>query len=177
MKSRTILLMLTVTVFFSALGIVSVSADSKEAKLVREAKTTMAQARQTALAKSGGTVEFSRLERGKGGKLFFEFEIHNQQKHEVEIHIDAISGEIFSFEEESGKVSASKNAMLTGTKISMDEAEKTALGRISGAVVFAAVEKERGKILYEFEIINTSGNEVTVHVDSTSGQIESVDED
>ncbi len=67
--------------------------------------------------------------------------------------------------------------MLTSAKVSFDEAEAAALARVSGAVVFAALEKERGKVLYEFEIIVSDGKESTVHVDTASGQIEKVEQD
>lgn len=151
--------------------------DGKEARLVSEAKITMAEARATALARAPGTVEFARLERGKGGKVLFEFEIHNLQKRETEVHVDAVTGEVFSVAEESGQVSAKKNAMLTGTKISIDDAEKAALGRVAGAVVFSNVERARGKVLYEFEIITPEGKEAEVHVDADSGQVEGVEQD
>lgn len=137
----------------------------------------MAEARKTALGRVPGNVEFSKLERGKGGRLLFEFEIHTTEKHEAEVHVDAVTGEVFKVTEESGKVSPRKNAMLTNAKVSFDEAETAALGRVSGAVVFAALEKERGKVLYEFEIITSDGKESTVHVDSASGQIEKVEQD
>lgn len=163
--------------FTAALLAPAVSAQIKEARLVSEAKITMAEARQKALARAPGTVEFARLERGKGGKLLFEFEIHTAQKHEAEIHVDALTGEVFSFSEESGQVSAKKNAMLTGTKISIDDAEKAALSRVNGAVVFSNVERARGKIFYEFEIITPDGKEAEVHVNADSGQVEGVEQD
>jgi uncharacterized membrane protein YkoI len=177
MKTKLLPFAITVLVTLVIIPVVFARKDSKEAALVREAKITMTQARKTALARVPGNVEFSKLERGKGGKLLFEFEIHTTEKHESEVHIDAITGEVFKVTEESGKVSSNKNAMLTNAKISFDEAESTALGRVNGAVVFAAIEKERGKVLYEFEIITADGKESTVHVDSATGQVEGVKQD
>ncbi len=155
----------------------SAQKDGKEALLVREAKITMAETRAKALARAPGTVEFARLERGKSGKVLFEFEIHNLQKRETEVHVDAVTGEVFSVAEESGQVSAKKNAMLTGTKVSIDDAEKAALLRVNGAVVFTNVERARGKVLYEFEIITSDGKEAEVHVDADTGQVENVEQD
>jgi uncharacterized membrane protein YkoI len=102
---------------------------------------------------------------------------YTTEKHESEVHVDAVTGEVFKVTEGSGKVSTGKNAMLTSAKVSFDEAEAAALARVSGAVVFAALEKERGKVLYEFEIIVSDGKESTVHVDTASGQIEKVEQD
>ncbi len=109
--------------------------------------------------------------------MLFEFEIHNLQKRETEVHVDAVTGEIFSVSEESGQVSAKKNAMLTGTKISIDDAEKAVLGRVGGAVVFSNVERARGKVFYEFEIITSDGKEAEVHVNAGSGQVEGIEQD
>jgi uncharacterized membrane protein YkoI len=177
MKTKLFVVFSVVCLVSSPISFVLAQKGSKEAALVREAKITMAQARKTALERTGGNVEFARLERGKGGKLFFEFEIHNSNKRESEVHVDAVTGDIFSVKEESGNVSSSKNAMLTNTKTSLDEAEQTALNRVKGAVVFSTVEKARGKVLYEFEIITENGQETEVHVDAETGQIESVEED
>ena len=55
--------------------VVSATKDSKEAKLVRQARITMAEARKTALARIPGNVESGKIEREKG-KVWFEFEIH-----------------------------------------------------------------------------------------------------
>ena len=174
MKNKTVLLVLTVAIFCLAFGISSVSArkESKEAKMVREAKITMAEARAKALSRVAGTVEMAKLEREKG-KLLFEFEIHNAKNAEVEIHVDAVTGEIFDAKEEGGG-SAKEKAMFDQIKVSMDVAEQTALSKVAGAVVEAKIERERGKILYEFEIITADGNETNVHVDAINGEVESV---
>ncbi|NOT46444.1 MAG: hypothetical protein HOP17_01655 [Acidobacteria bacterium] len=171
MKTKLFIIALAAT--FSSMMITVVSADKngKEAKMVREAKITMAQARKVALGRVNGTVERAKLEREKG-KLLFEFEIHNSTNAEAEIHVDAITGEIFAVKEEGGG-SAKEKGMFDQIKVSMDEAEQTALNKVSGATVEAKIERERGKILYEFEIITTDGAEVNVHVDAISGEVES----
>ncbi len=170
MKSKFTFLMLIFGLIFG--GAAVLAKESKEAKLVREAKITMAQARQTALARVAGTIEMARLEREKG-KVLFEFEIHRADNNaETVIHVDAVTGEIFSTKEEGGG-SAKEKAMFDQIKVSMDSAEQTALTRVSGAVVKAEIERERGKLLYEFEIITSDGKEEMIHVDAVSGEIES----
>src|SRR5215213_4567050 len=72
-------LLIVVAVFFAAtLFVPDALAQGKEARLVRDARITMAQARKTALARIPGNVEFGKLEREKG-KLWFEFEIHKAE--------------------------------------------------------------------------------------------------
>ncbi len=174
MKNKFTFLALVFGLVFCGISVSAVSKESKEAKLVREAKITMAQARQTALARVAGTVEMAQLEREKG-KVLFEFEIHKADNNaEVEIHVDAVTGEIFETKEEKGGGSAKEKAMFDQIKVSMDSAEQTALNKVSGAVVKVEIERERGKLLYEFEIITSDGKEEMVHVDAVSGEIESV---
>ncbi len=167
--------LLLVTMAFSAASIVPIVAakkDSKEAALVREARITMAQARATALAKIPGNIEMAKLEREKG-KVLFEFEIHRADNNaEVEIHIDAVTGDVFETKEKGGG-SAKEKAIFAQAKVSMDNAEAAALKSVSGAVVEAKLERERGKVLYEFEIITSDGKETNVHVDAGNGQVES----
>ena len=171
MKTKLFTIALTAMFVSVTMTVVSARKDSKEAKMVREAKITMAQARKVALGRVNGTVEMAKLEREKG-RLLFEFEIHNSTNAEVEIHVDAITGEIFAVKEEDAG-SAKEKAMFDQIKVSMDEAEQTALNKVPGATVEAKIERERGKILYEFEIITADGAEGHVHVDAISGEVES----
>lgn len=150
--------------------------ESKEAALVRQAKITMAEARQKALTRVPGNIESGKLEREKG-KLWFEFEIHKADTNaEVEIHIDAVTGEVGEIEE-LGDGSAKESEMFRQVKVSFDDAERTALNRVAGSVVMLELERERGKILYEFEIITSEGKEVMIHVDAVSGEVEQVKQD
>ena len=149
----------------------SVRGQGKEARMASETKITMAQARQAALARVPGNIEEGRLEREKG-KLWYEFEIHKAGSGaETVIHVDAVTGDVGEIEEEGGG-SAEENEMFGQAKVSWDDAEKTALSRIAGTVVMAKIERERGKLLYEFEIIS-GGKEEMVHVDAVTGEVES----
>lgn len=169
-------LLLAAVIFSTAAILVPVASakkESKEAKLVRDAKITMAEARRTALARIPGNIEMAKLEREKG-KLWFEFEIHKTGNGaEAEIHINAVTGEVGEIKEQGGSGSAKENALFTEAKVSVDEAEAAALKRVSGAVVMMELERERGKVLYEFEIITSDGKEEMVHVDAATGAVES----
>jgi uncharacterized membrane protein YkoI len=158
---------------FATLFVSSASAQSKEAQMLREVKITMAQARQTALTRIPGNIEMGKLEREKG-KLWFEFEIHKAGTGaEAEIHIDAVTGEVGEIKEEGGSGSTKENEMFNAAKVSWDAAETTALGRVTGSVVMLRLERERGKVLYEFEIVTADGKEEMIHVDAATGEIES----
>ena len=157
----------------AALFVPFASAQSKEAQILREVKITMAQARQTALARIPGNIESGKLEREKG-KLWFEFEIHKTGSGaEAEIHIDAVTGEVGEIKEESGSGSSKETEMFNAAKVSWDAAETTALNRTPGSVVMLRLERERGKVLYEFEIITADGKEQMIHIDAATGEIES----
>ncbi len=175
---KTKLFVLALAIFAVALFVPFVSAkkESKEAAMVREAKITMTAARKTALVRVAGKVERARLKRERG-KLLFEFEIHDAQNAENEIHIDAVSGEIFEVKKEKGGGSTKESAIFSQAKVSMDDAEQTALTKVPGAVVMAQLERERSKVLYEFEIITSDGKEAMVHVDASNGQVEQVKQD
>lgn len=172
---KTKLFAVSLTAFLSAVlfAVYAVVKDSKKAAMVREAKITMAQARQIALAKVPGNVEEAKLEREKN-KLLFEFEIHDAQMAENEISVDAVSGDVLEVKKEKGNGSAKESQLFNQAKISMDDAESAALAKFSGAVFAARLESERGKTLYEFEIITSDGKQATIHVDAVNGQIEQI---
>ena len=164
-----------VAVAFSVAGLIvpSVEAQSKKAQMLRDAKITMSQARQTASARTPGNIEMAKLEREKG-KLWFEFEIHKAGSGaEAEIHVDAVTGEVGEVKESNGNGSAKENELFNAAKISWDAAESSALGRVAGSVVMGRRERERGKVLYEFEIVTSDGREEMVHIDAATGEVES----
>lgn len=83
----------------------NVSAQEKvkkpSAKLARQAKITMAQARTTAQnAVAGGRIEEAELEK-ENGKLVYSFDIRNEKGTITEVQVDASDGAIVSREEES----------------------------------------------------------------------------
>ena len=172
MKTKLLLIVIAFSTAAFFVPVISAKKESKEAALLREAKITMAEARKTALARVPGNIEMAKLEREKG-KVLFEFEIHRADTNaEVEIHVDAITGDVFETKEKS-KGSAKEKEIFSLAKVSMDDAEAAALRSVAGGVVEAKLERERGKVLYEFEIITSDGKETNVHVDASSGAVES----
>ncbi len=82
-----------------AVGAVNAAAQEKEgkqnAKLARQAKITMAQAREIALKEAPGRVEDGELEKEKG-KPVYSFDIRNEKGTINEVWVDAKTGAILS---------------------------------------------------------------------------------
>ena len=75
------------------------------AKLAKQAKITLAQARKTAQAKASGKIEGEELEK-EHGKLIYSFDIRNEKGTITEVQVDAKTGEIASVEEEDKQAEA-----------------------------------------------------------------------
>jgi len=71
-----------------------------------------------------------------------------------------------------------KNATLASqAKITMDQARQIALKQASGPVVSSELEKEKGKLIYSFDI-KTSEKEITeVNVDAITGKVVGVEKE
>ncbi len=87
-----------------AFASINVSAQEKEEKrnknLAKQAKITMAKAREIALAKASGKIEGAELEK-EHGKLVYSFDIRNEKGTITEVQVDAKNGSIVSVEEEN----------------------------------------------------------------------------
>ena len=85
-------------------GSFNVAAQEKEekqnAKLAKQAKITMTQAREIALNAAPGKVESEELEKEKG-KLVYSFDIRNQKGTISEVWVDAKTGAVVSNTEET----------------------------------------------------------------------------
>lgn len=79
--------------------------DKNQAKLAKQAKITMEQARKIALERAPGTIEEEELEK-EHGKLVYSFDIRNAQGTITEVQVDAKDGTIASVEEEDAKKEA-----------------------------------------------------------------------
>lgn len=62
-------------------------------------------------------------------------------------------------------------------KISADEARRIALERIGGEVVESELERENGRVVYEFEIKTAEGRYYEVVVDAGTGEIVGVEDE
>jgi uncharacterized membrane protein YkoI len=76
-----------------------------QAKLAKQAKITLAQARKIAVKRAPGTIEEGELER-EHGKLVYSFDIRNGRGTITEVQVDARNGRVVSVEEENAKQEA-----------------------------------------------------------------------
>lgn len=79
------------------------------AKLAKQAKITLAAAREIALREDTGTVESSELEKEKG-KLVYSFDIRNAKGTITEIWVDAKTGKVVHKSEEDAAAEAKEKA-------------------------------------------------------------------
>ncbi|GAC1396215.1 MAG: hypothetical protein NVSMB56_10810 [Pyrinomonadaceae bacterium] len=77
------------------------------ARLAREAKITMEQARETALKRAPGTVESGELER-EHKQLVYSFDIRNAKGTITEVQVSAITGKVVRVEYENKKKEAAE---------------------------------------------------------------------
>lgn len=81
----------------------------QSAKLAKQAKITLARARETALSQAGGAVEGEELEK-EHGKLVYSFDIRNAKGTITEIWVDAKTGKIAHKSEENAEAEAKEKA-------------------------------------------------------------------
>jgi uncharacterized membrane protein YkoI len=83
------------------------AASAEQAKLQKEAKISMDQAKEIALKHvKNGKIESSELER-ENGKLIYSFDIREAARKDVtEVNVDAMNGKIVAIEHESPKKEA-----------------------------------------------------------------------
>ena len=79
------------------------------AKLAKQAKISLEQAREKASAAAAGAIEEEELEK-EHGKLVYSFDIRNAKGTISEVQIDAVTGAVVSVEEESKADEAKEKA-------------------------------------------------------------------
>lgn len=83
--------------------------DNNQAKLAKQAKITIEQAREIALKRAPGTIEEEELEK-EHGKLVYSFDIRNSQGTITEVQVNAKDGSIASVEEEDAEKEAEEKS-------------------------------------------------------------------
>ncbi|HEY0406587.1 MAG TPA: PepSY domain-containing protein [Pyrinomonadaceae bacterium] len=78
---------------------------AEQARLSKQTRITMEQARAIALKRAPGNIEGSELER-EHGKLVYSFDIRNDKGTITEVQVNAKTGRIVSVEEENAKQEA-----------------------------------------------------------------------
>lgn len=70
-----------------------------------------------------------------------------------------------------------QNKLAKQAKISKEEAQRIALERVAGEVVESEIDKEKGKIVWEFEIKTSENKVFEVAVDAKTGEIVAVEDE
>ena len=205
MQSRY-LKMMTTFVFSILMCATFVSAQDKDddksnAKLAKQARITMEQARAAALKRVPGTIEDGELEK-ESGKLVYSFDIRTSDQMITEVWVDAKSGEVINVEkEDAAKEAAEKNEdrmkrnkkdddeesdasqkanqakYAKQARITMDAAKAIALKAKIGTITDEELEKKKGRILYSFDVRTADGKSFDVEVDAKTGKVLKVEED
>ena len=83
--------------------------EKQDANLAKQAKITMAQAREIAQKRASGKIEGEELEK-EHGKLLYSFDIRNAQGTITEVQVDAKTGKLLSAKVESKKDEAKEKS-------------------------------------------------------------------
>ncbi|HEY5627597.1 MAG TPA: PepSY domain-containing protein [Nitrospira sp.] len=62
-------------------------------------------------------------------------------------------------------------ALAKDAKVTIDQAIKTALEKVSGTAVEADLEKKHDKTVWEVEILGADGKVTEVHIDASTGTV------
>jgi len=82
-------------------------------------------------------------------------------------------------EKHEGKHKESQAQLMAQAKVSKDQAQQTALGKVPGGTVKEGeLEKEHGKLQWSFDVATPDSKDITeVNVDAISGDVISVDKE
>ena len=61
--------------------------------------------------------------------------------------------------------------LVKDAKVTIDQAIKTALDKVSGTAVEAELEKKHGKTVWEVEVLGADGKVTEVHIDAADGTV------
>jgi uncharacterized membrane protein YkoI len=61
--------------------------------------------------------------------------------------------------------------LVKDSKITIDQAIKTAQEKVPGTVVEAELEKKHGKTVWEIEVVGADGKVTEVHIDAAAGTV------
>jgi uncharacterized membrane protein YkoI len=132
-------------------------------------------AKEIALGETkGGIAAKSKIEEDNGMKKYVITIIKPNAEFTVEIN--ATTGKVLNFEQE---IKDKDEAALQGASptISLENAKKTALGKIKGKITEAELDHEDKQLAYEVEILTADHHEVEVTVNAANGKVLSIEGD
>ena len=93
--------------------------------------------------------------------------------------IGALTGCVCTKGEKHHNKEAKQAKLMAQAKVSKDDAEKTALAKVSnGTIKEGELEKEKGKLIWSFDITTPDTKDITeVNVDAITGDVVSVEKE
>ncbi len=107
MKLKNTLAALVAFLLFGSFTLLSAQYKKPSSKVSKQAKITMAQAREAASERVAGKVEEAELEK-EAGKLIYSFDIRNAKGTISEVWVDAKTGKVIKVEEENARSEAAE---------------------------------------------------------------------
>jgi uncharacterized membrane protein YkoI len=195
MKLKNILAAFAAFLLFGSINLLNAQEARPNSKLTRQVKVSMEQATEAASKRVAGKIEKAELEK-ESGKLIYSFDIRNETGTISEVWVDAQTGEVINVKEENAaqktgekrqdkmkgsrqddddESEATKRANLAKyakeAKITMEQAKEIALKRVPGTITDQDLEKERGKLMYSFDIRDANGKVFDVEIDAKTGKV------
>jgi uncharacterized membrane protein YkoI len=85
----------------------------------------------------------------------------------------AVGGSAYGDEKEKN----GKAEMAATAKVTIDQAVKTASGKVPGTVIEAELERKHHKLVWEVEMVTAENKVMEVHIDADSGAVIDVEEE
>lgn len=98
-------------------------------------------------------------------------ESEENEANENEVGEETDENESVEGEENEADEQAEQAKLAQEAKVSRQQAEAIALGKISGTIVEGDLEKENGKLIYGFDIRNSENQMFDVEVDANTGEV------
>ena len=165
MKTRSQSLAAFLTAAFLAVsGQAFADDDRARIEAATQAKIQAVQAIDIAQKQFGGKATDLELKRSHGAPAY-EVELRDGAK-EHSVYIDAISGKVLGSKTENERKSAVSPA------ISLERAIEIAQGKVSGQVLDAELDDDRGRIRYEVKILSAADRvQHKVIIDANNGNV------
>lgn len=136
---------------------------------------TYGEAIKIALTKADGQVDSVELEK-EAGKSYFEVEIESKDK-EVEVIIDAQTGEVLSVKEDADDDDFKKEAFAAQKNyMPVQKAIEIAEKEVNGKVIEINLDDDDNRMIYEIEL-KTSKGEAELELDAVTGKVLDVEYD
>jgi uncharacterized membrane protein YkoI len=101
------------------------------------------------------------------GRLLYEINLVDETS-EVEIEMDAVTGEIF--EKEKERADRDKQLKAQANVLTIQEAKEIAQAEFAGKVIEMELDEDDGRFVYEMELVNNN-SEAEIDMDAETGEI------